>query len=213
MRITKQRKFVPLMVNGKPGSKSKRVIAPVKAASLSLVTIAISPGNRCRGTVLAGAIAVPCALGRGGAQIKWREGDGRSPTGLFALRRLHFRGDRLKRPRSNLAIDPIADDAWWCDDGSDRAYNRLVRRRLPPPTCAERLKRADRLYDIVIEIGFNDRPAVRNKGSGIFWHVARENFTPTAGCVATRLTDLQRILPSLGPRTRIRIGAHPFGKK
>lgn len=173
---------------------------------LRLIRVAISPGDRCRGMVIAGPLRAPCALGRAGAHIKWREGDGRTPLGHFALRRIHFRADRLARPRSLLPKRAITAGDWWCDIVAERGYNRLIRSRPPPAGSDERLQRRDGLYDILIEIGFNDRPVVRGRGSGIFWHVARRDFSPTAGCVATSRAALQRILPLIGPRTRIRIG-------
>lgn len=173
---------------------------------LTLIRIARLPGSRHGGRLLAGPFNLPCALGAQGLQIKWREGDLRTPVGIFALRQLRFRADRITRPKTRLPARPIKPGEWWCDIPADRAYNRLVRGRMPPPACEEHLQRTDHLYDIIIEIGFNDQPVVRGKGSGIFWHVARANFAPTAGCVATRRRDLQRILPFIGPQTRIRLG-------
>ena len=57
--------------------------------------------------------------------------------------------------------------------------------------------RADPLYDIIVELGWNDRPVQRGHGSAIFWHCARPGFTPTAGCVAIRREDFRKILPRL----------------
>lgn len=173
---------------------------------LKELRVIVSPRDRRRGVLVAGAIRVPCALGRSGARTKWREGDGATPLGVFGLRRAHFRPDRIGRPGTGLPLRAIKPGDWWCDLPDDRAYNRLVTRRPAPAGSQEWLTRADRLYDIIVEIGYNDRPVVRNRGSGIFWHVAREGFTPTAGCVATSLAAMQRILPLVGPRTRIRIG-------
>jgi L,D-peptidoglycan transpeptidase YkuD (ErfK/YbiS/YcfS/YnhG family) len=131
---------------------------------------------------------------------------GATPIGRFALRRAHYRADRLLRPRTGLALRPIRAGDWWADDPADRAYNRLVTTRPAPPESQEWLNREDGLYDVIVEIGFNDRPVVQGRGSGIFWHVARQGFSPTAGCVATTLEGLRRALPLVGPRTRIRIG-------
>lgn len=170
------------------------------------VRVTISPLDRRRGTLEAGSIRVPCALGRSGARLKWREGDGATPIGCYALRQAHYRADRIDRPRTGLPLRRISPGDWWSDLPEDRAYNRLVTGRALPADSAEGLARADALYDIVIEIGFNDCPVVRNKGSGIFWHVARPGFTPTAGCVATTFQALSRILPLIGPETMIRIG-------
>jgi L,D-peptidoglycan transpeptidase YkuD (ErfK/YbiS/YcfS/YnhG family) len=63
--------------------------------------------------------------------------------------------------------------------------------------------REDRLYDCVVEIGWNRHPVVKGRGSAIFLHVARPGFAPTEGCVALRRADLLRLLPRLSKRTRI----------
>ena len=80
----------------------------------------------------------------------------------------------------------------WCDDPVDRNYNRRVRH--PYPASAERLWRSDHLYDLVVVLGYNDRPRVAGRGSAIFMHVAGPGFAPTEGCVALRLPDLKRLL-------------------
>jgi L,D-peptidoglycan transpeptidase YkuD (ErfK/YbiS/YcfS/YnhG family) len=159
-----------------------------------------------RGTLIAGGARFPCALGRAGVGLKQREGDGKSPAGIWALRRVHVRADRVAARASGLPLRVIRPGDWWSDLPDDRAYNRLVTGRPAPAGSQEWLTREDALYDIIVEIGFNDRPVVRHRGSGIFWHVARPGFTPTAGCVATTRATLVRLLSRIGPRTRIRIG-------
>ena len=59
---------------------------------------------------------------------------------------------------------------------------------------------SDRLYDFVGVLDHNIRPAVRGRGSAIFFHVATEDLAPTAGCVALRARDLARLLPRLARR-------------
>jgi L,D-peptidoglycan transpeptidase YkuD (ErfK/YbiS/YcfS/YnhG family) len=46
---------------------------------------------------------------------------------------------------------------------------------------------------------------VAGRGSAVFLHLARPGRKPTAGCIAFELTDLRRLLPSLGPKTRISV--------
>jgi L,D-peptidoglycan transpeptidase YkuD (ErfK/YbiS/YcfS/YnhG family) len=58
---------------------------------------------------------------------------------------------------------------------------------------------------LFIEINHNIRPRVAGRGSAVFIHVARPGFAPTAGCVALRLRDLQKLLNWMGPKTRIKI--------
>lgn len=157
------------------------------------------------GLLTAGGVTMPCALGRGGLTHRKREGDGATPIGDFALRQLYFRPDRRFIPRTGLKTALISPDLGWCDDAASRHYNRPV--RLPFTGSHEKMWRDDSLYDLVIVIGHNDDPApISPLGSAIFLHLARPGFTPTEGCIALRYADLARLLPRIGPATRIVIG-------
>jgi L,D-peptidoglycan transpeptidase YkuD (ErfK/YbiS/YcfS/YnhG family) len=74
---------------------------------------------------------------------------------------------------------------------------------LPSPRSAEGLKRADHLYDLVLVLGYNDRPRVKGKGSAIFMHLARPGYEPTDGCIALSRHDLTRLLAELRPGSTI----------
>ena len=162
------------------------------------------PGQRSRGWLVAGPLALPVALGRGGIRANKREGDGGTPRGTFRLRRLWWRADRLPRPRTLLPVRRIRQDDGWCEDPRDRHYNQPI--RLPPDHAGDRLWREDRLYDFIIELDHNTRPRIAGRGSAVFVHIARPGFAPTAGCVALTSSALRRLLARIGPRTRISIG-------
>jgi len=132
------------------------------------------------------------ALGRGGIRQDKHEGDGATPSGDLPLRRVLYRADRVARPDCAVPIEPIAPDDGWCDDPSHPDYNRMI--RLPHPARHEALWRDDGVYDVVGVLGWNDAPAVRDRGSAIFLHVARPDFAPTEGCVALALPDLRDLL-------------------
>jgi L,D-peptidoglycan transpeptidase YkuD (ErfK/YbiS/YcfS/YnhG family) len=153
------------------------------------------PGRRSQGVVHVGFAAFPCALGRSGIRTDKREGDGATPRARLPLRRVFFRHDRIVKPMGLQCIWAIKPEDAWCDDVNDRRYNRLIRR--PPGSAEECLTREDHLYDVVVELGWNDAPVRRRRGSAIFWHSARPGFTPTAGCVAIRREDFAKILPRL----------------
>jgi L,D-peptidoglycan transpeptidase YkuD (ErfK/YbiS/YcfS/YnhG family) len=142
-----------------------------------------------------------CAVGRGGIADKQREGDGITPLGVWPLRRVFYRTDRIEAPRTALPLVAIAEEDAWCDVPGDPNYNRLV--RLPYPSIDERLWREDALYDVLAVVGFNDNPVVSGKGSAIFLHVARDDYLPTAGCVALKLADLLEALAQFKPRDRL----------
>ncbi|AMN38683.1 L,D-transpeptidase family protein [Rhodoplanes sp. Z2-YC6860] len=162
------------------------------------------PGFSTRGWLIAGPLALPVALGRGGIRANKREGDGGTPRGTFRLKRLWWRADRVARPLTHLPIRPITGVDGWCEDPADRRYNQPIRLAKGHP--GDRLKREDGLYDFIIEIDHNTRPRIAGRGSAVFVHVARPGFAPTAGCVALKTGALKRLLAQVGPKTRIVIG-------
>jgi L,D-peptidoglycan transpeptidase YkuD (ErfK/YbiS/YcfS/YnhG family) len=143
------------------------------------------------------------ALGRGGIKANKREGDGATPAGRYRLVRLWWRADRTPRPRTMLPVRPITTADGWCEDPSDRHYNRLI--RMSPGQPGDRLRRTDALYDLIIEIDHNQRPRIAGRGSAVFIHVARPDMTPTAGCVSMPTMTLRRLLAHVGPNTTITI--------
>jgi L,D-peptidoglycan transpeptidase YkuD (ErfK/YbiS/YcfS/YnhG family) len=181
---------------GRSGSRLHRM-------PLGVISIRCRPGRRSQGWLRAGPLIVPIALGRGGIRADKREGDGGTPRGCFRPLRLWWRADRLPRPPSLLPARRIGPRDAWCEDPSDRRYNRHVRRSANEP--GDRLQRSDRLYDMIVEIDHNTRPRVAGRGSAVFIHVARDAFAPTAGCVALRARDLRILLTKLSRRTRILI--------
>jgi L,D-peptidoglycan transpeptidase YkuD (ErfK/YbiS/YcfS/YnhG family) len=159
------------------------------------------PGDRTRGILIAGSRAIPVVLGRSGIRSNKREGDGATPRGCYRPLRLWWRPDRGPRPQTQLPVRRIDRGLSWCEDPTDRRYNRPLRRSANEP--GDRLWRPDGLYDVIVEIDHNTRPRVAGRGSAVFLHVARPDRGPTAGCVAMALADLRRLVGQLGPRTRI----------
>jgi L,D-peptidoglycan transpeptidase YkuD (ErfK/YbiS/YcfS/YnhG family) len=156
-----------------------------------------------RGTLRYRSFAFPCVLGRSGVRLDKHEGDGATPAGRYALKRVLYRPDRLMPPATRLPIAPIAMDDAWCDAPEDRNYNRPV--KLPYPASAEAMWRGDGLYDLVVVLGHNDDPVVPYAGSAIFLHVAAPEGTPTAGCIALAREDLLSVLRALPGATFIEI--------
>lgn len=147
-----------------------------------------------------------CAIGRGGIAVEKREGDGVTPVGDWALRRVLYRADRLATPETALSCSAIGPDDGWCDDPADPAYNRPV--RLPFAASHERMMRDDGLYDVVVVLGHNDAPVVPGAGSAIFLHVARDDYGPTEGCVALALPHLLTFLKQATSASVVAVLAH-----
>ncbi|SFN97224.1 L,D-peptidoglycan transpeptidase YkuD, ErfK/YbiS/YcfS/YnhG family [Bradyrhizobium sp. Ghvi] len=171
---------------------------------LSAIHVKAAAGNPRRGWLTAGHLTIPVALGRSGILANKREGDGGTPRGCFRPRQLWWRGDRHSRPKTFLPVRTIHDTDGWCEDPGDRHYNQWIRRG--QGEGGDRLKRADHLYDFIIEIDHNTRPRIAGRGSAVFLHLARDNFGPTAGCVSMTKAAMLQLLRRMGPGTRIIIG-------
>jgi L,D-peptidoglycan transpeptidase YkuD (ErfK/YbiS/YcfS/YnhG family) len=171
---------------------------------LTAIGIRSAAGDPRRGWLTAGGQTIPVALGRGGIIANKREGDGGTPKGTFRPRRLWWRADRHTRPRTFLPVRAILPEDGWCEDPHSRRYNRPI--RLDRDHGGDRLKRDDHLYDFIVEIDHNTSPRIVGRGSAVFLHLARENFSPTAGCVSMTKSAMLRLLRRLGPQTRIVIG-------
>jgi len=175
----------------------------MKRTALRSISVGTRPGRKSQGWLFAGPLTLVVALGRTGIKADKREGDGGTPRGRFRPVRLWWRADRLPRPRTLLPVRRIGLDDAWCEDPHDRRYNQAFRRSANEP--GDRLRRADGLYDMIIEIDHNTRPRVAGRGSAVFIHVARPGFAPTAGCVALRPRDLKILLGRMNSKTRILI--------
>jgi L,D-peptidoglycan transpeptidase YkuD (ErfK/YbiS/YcfS/YnhG family) len=171
--------------------------------SFRFIRIRSRPGRRSQGWLYGPGAFKPMqvALGRGGIKASKREGDGGTPAGHFHPVRLWWRPDRLRRPRTLLPVRRIGGNDAWCEDPTDRRYNRAFRKSANEP--GDRLRRDDGLYDLIVEIDHNTRPRVTGRGSAVFIHVARDGFGPTAGCVGLRRNALLQLVRSLSPKTRI----------
>jgi L,D-peptidoglycan transpeptidase YkuD (ErfK/YbiS/YcfS/YnhG family) len=182
---------------GKPG------VSVSSGASSSVFRVRRRPGERSKGVLIIAGQAIPVALGRAGILANKWEGDGGTPRGRFRPRKIWWRADRDPPPRTGLPLRRIGPADAWSEDPADRNYNRPVKR--PPGAPGDRLRRADHLYDIIVEIDHNTRPRTARRGSAVFIHLARPGFLPTAGCVALEAKRLRWLVSRLGRRTVIDI--------
>ena len=181
--------------------------SPGVASGLRRITVFSSPRERHRGFLRCGPLVLPCALGRTGVTHLKREGDGATPAGRYRLLSLYYRIDRGSRPSTPLPLRAMRPDDGWCEDAAHGRYNCPI--RLPSSAGHERMWREDNLYDIVGVLNWNMRPRIRGRGSAIFLHLCRPGFGPTAGCIALRLPDLQRLLTVAGRRPEFLVAAKP----
>jgi L,D-peptidoglycan transpeptidase YkuD (ErfK/YbiS/YcfS/YnhG family) len=143
-----------------------------------------------------------CVVGKEGITSNKREGDLRTPKGLFKLYTVYYRADRIKNIQTKLKLRKIKKNMGWCNDPRDKKYNSLV--NINEKIKHEKLYRKDNKYDVLIVIDYNLKRPIPFKGSAIFIHLTK-NFKGTAGCVALLKKDLLIILKLINRKTKIKI--------
>ena len=150
-----------------------------------------------------------CCIGLNGLTLDKIEGDNCTPIGAWPLRRVFYRADKQDTPLTKLPLTRITKKMGWCDDPKDGDnYNKLV--ELPYLYSHEKLWRSDDLYDIVVELGYNDRPPIKGRGSAIFMHVMARDGSPTAGCISLRKDDLLNLISLVGLNEVLEIKASKY---
>jgi len=104
-----------------------------------------------------------CVIGKKGITSKKKEGDLKTPKGLFSLGPLYFRKDRINNLETNLKKIPIKKNMVWCDDSSSNFYNKLTKKN--KKFSYEKMFRKDNLYDLVVVINYNTKKVIKNKGN------------------------------------------------
>jgi L,D-peptidoglycan transpeptidase YkuD (ErfK/YbiS/YcfS/YnhG family) len=144
-----------------------------------------------------------CCIGKGGTTKNKKEGDKKTPKGIFEIENLYFRKDRIKKPKTLLKCIEIKKEMGWCDDiRFPEKYNKLL--KIKKNTKHEKLKRNDHKYDLIVPIKYNFKKPVIGLGSCIFMHLT-ENYNPTAGCIALKKKDFLIMLKLIKKKTKIKI--------
>ena len=143
-----------------------------------------------------------CCVGKGGINSNKTDGDYSTPKGLFGLKKLYFRKDRIGIPNWKIKKKAIKREMAWCDNPKNKKYNEEIKTR--NKNLKESLYRKDHKYDYIISISHNERK-ISGKGSAVFIHLTN-NYKPTAGCVALIKKDFEILLKLIDQKTKIKIG-------
>ena len=145
-----------------------------------------------------------CSLGKNGVTKNKVEGDKCTPSGIYKLKQVFYRADRIKKITTNLKKIKIKKNMGWCDDSSSKKYNHLI--KIPNKFSHEKLYRKDNLYDLILVLNYNINPTIKNKGSAIFIHIKNGNFKKTKGCIALKKNNLLKIINLIQKNTKVIIG-------
>jgi L,D-peptidoglycan transpeptidase YkuD (ErfK/YbiS/YcfS/YnhG family) len=123
-----------------------------------------------------------------------REGDGKSPSGIFPLG-IAFGYD--PSVATKMPYRQATDDDFWVDDVNSEDYNKWVKGK-PNASSWEKMKRDDDQYMYGVVIEYNMHPIIKGKGSAIFLHVWKRGGA-TLGCVSMPEEMVLKILGWLDP--------------
>ena len=143
-----------------------------------------------------------CTIGKKGVSSKKKEGDLCTPKGIFSIKNLYYRSDRLTKPQTTIVTKKIKKNMGWCNDPKSKKYNSLV--NIKEKIRHEKMYRKDHKYNIIIVINYNLKKPIPYKGSAIFIHLTN-NYKPTAGCIALKKKDLLILLKIINKKTKIKI--------
>ena len=144
-----------------------------------------------------------CCIGKKGSTTNKKEGDKKTPKGIFEIGNLYYRKDRIEKPLTILKCIEIKKEMGWCNDiKSLRYYNKLI--KLKRNLRSEKIFRHDFKYDLFIPIKYNWKKTTLGKGSAIFIHLTKD-YKPTAGCIALKKKDFLIMLKLINKKTKIQI--------
>jgi len=146
---------------------------------------------------------IKCAIGKRGIGIKKREGDLITPKGQFKIKYKLYRNDKIKKFVTKIRKKKIQKKMGWCDDPNSKHYNKLI--KLPFNYKFEKLFRKDNIYDILFVLNYNMNPIIKNKGSAIFVHLAKKNYSSTQGCIAIKKIDMFKLIKDIKKNTTVKI--------
>ena len=119
-----------------------------------------------KNTLIIDDFILSCCIGQKGLNSNKKEGDYSTPKGLFSLKKLYFRKDRVGIPKCKINKMIIKGDMAWCDDPKDKKYNEEI--KMNNQNLRENLHRKDHKYDYIISISHNEKKNSRQRECSIY---------------------------------------------
>lgn len=148
-------------------------------------------------------IATTAYIGRNGVTNNKKEGDGKTPLGVFELGAVLSTHPNITNTNGQKYMY-ITPNMYWVDDSKSKFYNKLVDilEVKKDWNSAEHLIDYLIQYEYLIEIKANPNN-IPGKGSAIFLHCS--NNVPTAGCIAIDKENMKKIIENINENTKIEI--------
>jgi L,D-peptidoglycan transpeptidase YkuD (ErfK/YbiS/YcfS/YnhG family) len=158
---------------------------------------------------------IPVSLGRNG--MAWgrgvnppvktgpmkREGDGKSPAGIFPLERAFGVAEALPAGAHGFPYLHSLPSTYCVEEVRSDYYNQIVDSNEVKQGAWQKwseLRRTDGLFDWGVIVRQNAPETMKAAGSCVFLHVWRGPRIPTSGCTAMAREQIQTILRWLDPK-------------
>jgi L,D-peptidoglycan transpeptidase YkuD (ErfK/YbiS/YcfS/YnhG family) len=135
-----------------------------------------------------------------------KEGDNRSPAGVFAIGGAWGAAHKIQKSPS-LAYRQVTTRDLWVEDPTSPSYNKHIVLDHEPTTAWEKkqqMKQNDPVHALKLFIAHNPPPAATpGAGSAIFFHIWRnDGAKATAGCTTMDVKKLQSLIAKIDPARR-----------
>lgn len=132
-----------------------------------------------------------------------KEGDGRSPAGIFYLGGAWGDAPAIKK-HPNLPYRRVTPRDLWVEDSTSPHYNSHQILPYTPKSTWEKkqqMKQNDQAHSLKLFIAHNPPPKAKPyAGSAIFFHIWRGGGSkPTAGCTTMEQAELQKLVAWVDP--------------
>jgi D-alanyl-D-alanine dipeptidase len=157
--------------------------------------------------------AIPVVLGRNG--LGWgrglnpavslpgpvkKEGDGKSPAGVFALGSAFGLEETVKGMK--LPYQRLTGTIECVDDAKSEHYNSIVDREHAGTVdwnSSEKMQSVGECYRLGVVVEHNADPREAGGGSCVFLHIWKSPTTPTSGCTAMERSEMEKVALWLDP--------------
>ena len=135
-----------------------------------------------------------------------KEGDGRSPAGIFYLGAVFGYEDNIDVKMPFIHVDDVTECV---DDRKSNYYNQVIKttdlvqiNQKPDWDSSEQMREYGEFYEQGIIVYHNMNPIEYGKGSCIFIHNWKESDDTTAGCTAMEPQNLSKVINWLDESTK-----------
>ena len=218
--------LLPASVRGS-GSDSPAPSSPIPQSARQLVLVRTAAWWAATGTLqryerAAGASwrtigdPVPVNLGRSGLAwgrglhsntapgLQKREGDGKSPAGVFRLSQAFGVAKALPQDAHGFPYLHSSATTYCVEDTRSSHYNQIIDSTLVAPASAweqrSEMRRPDGLFNWGVVVQQNSPEIKKASGSCVFLHIWRGPRRPTSGCTSMAEPELENIVKWLDPK-------------